>query len=55
MVEGVEIKPKVQVMDEGLFFVADIHEGSVEVGEDLLHLSKVNVSNRKLVPNAGLG
>ena len=49
-----EIQTKVQVMYEGFLFVADIHEGSIEIGEDLFHPSKVNVSYGELVPSAGL-
>ena len=41
-------------MDEGFFLVPDIDEGSIEVREDLLHLSQVNVPDSELVPSAGL-
>ncbi len=41
-------------MDEGFLLVPDIHEGSIEVREDLFHLSQVNVSYGELVPSAGL-
>ena len=41
-------------MDEGFFLVSDIHEGSIEIGEKLFHLSQVDVSHSVFVPSAGL-
>ncbi len=41
-------------MDEGFFFVADVHKGSIEIGENLFYLSQVNVSHGEFVPSAGL-
>ena len=49
-----EVQSQVQIVDEGFLLVPDIDEGSIEVREDFLHLSQVNVSHRKLVPSAGL-
>ena len=41
-------------MDEGFLLVPDIDEGSIEIREDLLHLTQVHISHRILFPSAGL-
>jgi hypothetical protein len=45
---------QIQIVDEGFLLVPDIDEGSIEIREDLLHLTQVHISHRILLPSAGL-
>ncbi len=45
-VESVEIQAQVEVVDESLFAVADVHEGGIQRREDLLDFAKEDVPDR---------
>ncbi len=36
-------------MEEGIFFVANVHEGSVEAGNHFLHRSEVDIPDGKVI------
>ena len=52
-VEGVEIQPQVQIMDESLLLVTYVHESGIQGREQFLDSSEEDVSHRECVTLTG--